>query len=99
MSNSAVLHGFPGSKRETAYSPIYACLVRGGVKAYTGLAYGKVFCTAGSLWVTFENDHDDHVLLAGEHLAIPGNGKVVISGSGCYRISVDLDGMDLSDAS
>jgi hypothetical protein len=99
MSHSIALHGLPGSKRSASRLPIYACLVRGGVKAYTGLGYEQIFCTAGSLWVTVENDPDDHVLLAGDHLAIPNNGKVLVSGQGCYRISVGVDGMDLADAS
>ena len=99
MANSVAPQDARGSKRPASYSPIYACLVRGGVKTYTGRVHERIFCTAGDLWVTFENEPDDHVLQAGGHVAIPNNGKVVVSGQGCYRISVGPDGMDLADAS
>jgi quercetin dioxygenase-like cupin family protein len=95
MSNRVALPGV----RPATYTPIYACLPRGRVKAYTGRGYERIFCTEGALWVTFENDPVDYVLRAGDHLAIPNGGKMLVSGQGCYRISVGLDGMDLADAS
>jgi hypothetical protein len=81
------------SPRSTPASP------GGGIKAYYDLAGETIHCTAGRLWVTFQGDTDDYILLAGEHLVVPNQGKTLISGPGCYRISSSLDGMDLAVAS
>jgi hypothetical protein len=73
--------------------------VRGGVKGYSRLASETIHCTAGHLWVTFEGDTTDYLLSSGENLVIPNQGKLLISGPGCYRISQGIDGMDLAIAS
>ncbi len=49
-----------------------------------------ITCTSGNLWVTVENDRIDFVLHTGERLFIAGRGKVVISGKGTYRITVEV---------
>jgi len=73
---------------ETApYTSRFACLAKDSVEAYSRLAGETLHCTSGHLWVTLEDDAVDHILIAGESLAIPTTGKVVISGPGCYRIS------------
>lgn len=86
------------SMREPHYSPHYACIPRGGLKAYTGLRFERITCTAGHLWITLAGDRKDHVLLPGNALEVPDNGKVVITGPGCYRISKGIDGLDLTAA-
>lgn len=82
-------------ERPNAFVPVYACMPKGGLKGYTGLKDQRIHCTAGTLWVTLQGDAVDHVLQAGEHLEIPDEGKVLVSGPGCYRISRDIDGLDL----
>lgn len=49
--------------------------------------------------MTFEDDPEDYILLAGERVEVPNAGKLLISGPGCYRISRGIDGMDLAIAS
>ena len=71
-------------------TPRSACVVQDAVQAFSRLAGETLTCTSGHLWVTLEDDGVDHVLVAGESLAIPNTGKVVLSGPGCYRISQDL---------
>jgi hypothetical protein len=83
----------------TPFAPRYSCLVRGGIKAYSRLEGERIHCTAGHLWVTFERDRTDYLLFPGEHLGVPNQGKLLISGPGCFRISKDIDGMDLAIAS
>jgi len=83
----------------TAFVPRYSCLVQGGVKAYAKLESETIHCTAGHLWVTFEGDPKDYLLAAGENLVVPNQGKVLVSGPGCFRISKGIDGMDLAIAS
>jgi Protein of unknown function (DUF2917) len=89
-----------GMQEPTHFVPRYACLVKGSVKAFTKLQGERIHCIFGHLWVTFEGDTKDHVLAAGEHLEILNGGKVLLSGPGCYRISIsDVDGLDLAVAS
>lgn len=84
--------------RDSHYSPRYACIPRGGLKSYTGLKFERITCTAGHLWITLAGDPEDHVLYPGSELEIPDDGKVLISGPGCYRISKGVDGLDLTAA-
>jgi len=81
------------------YTPRYSCLPRGGVKALAKLSGETIHCLEGRLWVTFEDDPEDYILLAGERVEVPNAGKLLISGPGCYRISRGIDGMDLAIAS
>lgn len=81
------------------YNPRYACLPQGRVKSYADLEGETVHCLEGRLWVTFEGDSEDHILLAGERVEVPNPGKLLISGPGCYRISRGIDGLDLAQAS
>ena len=43
-------------------------------------------CSDGTLWVTIENDHRDHILRAKQTLVIPTAGKVIVGGCGEYTI-------------
>ena len=81
------------------FAPLYACLAKGGIKAFAKLGSETIHCTAGHLWVTFEGDSTDYILGSGEQHEIPNQGKVLVSGPGCYRISKGIDGMDLAAAS
>ena len=58
-----------------------------------------IHCLEGRLWVTFEDDPEDHILSAGQRVEVPNGGKLLISGPGCYRISRGIDGLDLAIAS
>lgn len=88
-----------GTQGRPHFVPRYSCLVPGGLKAYTELEGERIHCTMGRLWVTFEGDREDYLLAAGEYLEIPNQGKVLVSGPGCYRISKSVDGLDLAIAS
>lgn len=43
-----------------------------------------ILCTNGHLWVTIENDPEDHVLFPGQQLLVSSPGKVIIGGRGGY---------------
>lgn len=45
-----------------------------------------IHCSAGTLWVTIENDHQDHILRAKQTLTILTAGKVIVGGCGAYTI-------------
>jgi hypothetical protein len=96
--NTADFPVFPMHEVST-FAPLYSCLVKGGVKAISELENESIHCTAGHLWVTFEGDSTDYILFSGENLVVPNQGKVLVSGPGCYRISKSIDGMDLAVAS
>jgi hypothetical protein len=54
--------------------------------AFAHLQGQAIHCDAGYLWVTIENDAEDHILFPGESLLIPTPGKVVIGGKGNYSL-------------
>ncbi len=99
MSNAATSLNTMQIHEIAHFAPQYSCLVRGGVKAYSELANETIHCTAGHLWVTFEGDTADYILVSGENIVVPNQGKLLVSGPGCYRISKGIDGMDLGLAS
>lgn len=43
-------------------------------------------CLSGSLWVTIQDDREDHVLVPNEWLLVKTPGKVIISGKGTYEV-------------
>ena len=98
MSHALVMHNDLPMPESTHFSPRYGCLSQGGVKVLSRLEGETIHCNAGRLWVTFENDPKDHILHPGDSLAVPNQGKTLISGPGCYRISRSLDGLDLTAA-
>ena len=80
---------------ETApYTSRFACLAMGSVKAHSELEGEMIHCTSGHLWVTIEGESTDHILIAGESLAVPNSGKVLMSGPGCYRITAGSGAQD-----
>jgi hypothetical protein len=56
------------------------------VAAFDHLEGREIHCFAGNLWVTVENDPDDHILGPGQRLLIAAPGKVVIGGRGGYAL-------------
>jgi hypothetical protein len=54
--------------------------------AFAHLQGQAVRCDAGYLWVTIENDPEDHILFPGESVFIRTPGKVVIGGRGSYSL-------------
>ena len=46
----------------------------------------RIRCTAGYLWVTVEDDPEDHVLAPGQWLRIAAPGKVIVGGRGGYVV-------------
>lgn len=54
--------------------------------ACSDLEGASVRCTSGNLWVTLENDVMDHILRAGQSLAVAVPGKVIIGGKGSYQL-------------
>ena len=59
---------------------------RDRVAAFLHLQGQRIFCHSGNLWVTLENDSEDHVLAPGECFLVPSAGKVVIGGRGSYTL-------------
>lgn len=56
------------------------------VAVFAHLVDQLILCTSGHLWVTIENDPEDHVLFPGQRLLVPSAGKVIIGGKGGYSI-------------
>jgi Protein of unknown function (DUF2917) len=56
------------------------------VAVFAHLQGQLILCSSGQLWVTIENDREDHVLAPGQCLFVPTAGKVVIGGIGCYTL-------------
>lgn len=99
MNHIAVIHNNLPMPESTHFTPRYGCLPQGSVKAFTELAGERIHCNSGHLWVTFEDDTQDHILASGESIEVPNPGRTLISGPGCYRISKGIDGLDLAVAS
>ena len=86
--NNQKIHTQTFEMNETApYTSRFACIAEGSTRAHSELAGETIHCTSGHLWVTLEGDGTDHILIAGERLAVPNRGKVLVSGPGCYRIT------------
>jgi len=45
--------------------------------------------------VSLEDDGKDHILLDGECLAVPRNGRVLVSGPGFFGLSRDGESLDI----
>jgi len=56
------------------------------VPTFAHLMGQLIQCTSGHLWVTIENDQEDHVLFPGQRLFVPSAGKVIVGGKGGYAI-------------
>jgi uncharacterized protein YaiE (UPF0345 family) len=56
------------------------------VATFAGLPGQSVRCISGYLWLTVENDRDDHVIHLGDTFQVPTKGKVIVGGKGRYAI-------------
>jgi hypothetical protein len=56
------------------------------VAVFAHLDGQRITCTSGRLWVTVEDDPNDHVLRPRERMVVAGPGKVVIGGRGSYAL-------------
>jgi hypothetical protein len=97
MNSHSTTQNHSGLHETAPYTSRFACLAKDAIQAFPELAGETLHCTSGHLWVTLENDGADHILVAGDRLAIPSSGKVLVSGPGCYQIT--QHGMDLRRAS
>jgi hypothetical protein len=79
--------------------PGYGRLGQGVIKVYADLAGETIHCLSGCLWVTLEHDGNDYILLVGDSLAFPREGKVVVSGPGFFALSRGGESMGVPLAS
>jgi Protein of unknown function (DUF2917) len=56
------------------------------VASFPDLVGESVRCTSGYLWITVENDGNDHVIEPGQAFLVPTPGKVIVGGKGGYAI-------------
>jgi hypothetical protein len=77
----------------------FAQVGQGAVKAYDNLSGEVIHGLSGCLWVTLEGDIKDYILMEGECLAAPKEGKVLVSGPGFFGISRDGKSLDIRLAS
>jgi len=56
------------------------------VAVFAHLEGQRIRCNGGSLWVTVENDREDHVLEPRQEFLVAAPGKVIISGRGGFEI-------------
>ena len=56
------------------------------VATFTGISGQSVRCLSGFLWLTVENDREDHVIHLGDTFLIRTAGKVIVGGKGRYAI-------------
>lgn len=94
MSHTAVHADWQGLGVPVPLGPRHLCIPRSSLQVYTGIEHETIHCSSGQLWVTFADDPEDYVLLAGEFLEVPNAGKVLVSGPGCYQISRGIDGLE-----
>jgi hypothetical protein len=82
LGNALLIHTVAGS--------LVAEKLQQGQVATIKHSKGKhLYCSSGRLWVTLENEPDDHILEANQCLDIDENGRVVISAlaSGTFRVA------------
>jgi len=61
-------------------------LRKGATEVLKGLGGATLRCTSGMLWVTLQGDSRDYVLTQNQSVAVPNLGKVILSGSGSWKI-------------
>lgn len=67
-------------------APIFGTVKFERVATFTGLEGQRVRCTSGYLWLTVENDRDDHVIHPGDAFLVPNRGTVIVGGKGGYVV-------------
>ncbi len=56
------------------------------VATFSDLKGQSIRCISGYLWLTVENDREDHVIHLGDTFQVPSAGKVIVGGKGRYAI-------------
>jgi hypothetical protein len=75
--------GRTGSEKGT---PKFGIVKFEKVASFKGLGGHSIRCTSGYLWITLENDRDDHVIHPGQSFLVPAGGKVIVGGKGGYAV-------------
>jgi hypothetical protein len=86
--NTTMLHATPKTPN--------ACLAKGAVASLSDHEGEILHCTSGHLWVTLEGEGVDHILMAGESLLVPDQGKLVVSGPGCFQLTGGMGTLPLA---
>jgi hypothetical protein len=88
MSDYAVPHGHDARRSVTLRAHGQFCLQEQAIVILRKNRGQWIGCDAGFVWVTMEGDTEDHVLQPNEQICIAKNGKVIISGDGCFELSL-----------
>lgn len=86
---AALVQRLVQSRARTARRPLAGFTGQVGgdrVAVFAHLEGQRIRCVAGALWVTVENDREDHVLAPGQWLRIAGPGKVIVGGRGRFLL-------------
>jgi hypothetical protein len=75
-----------GHRQTDRRAPKFGAVKFGQVASFTDLQEHRVRCTSGYLWITVENDRDDHVIHPGQAFLVPDGGKVIVGGKGGYAV-------------
>ena len=78
--------GLPARSRVLPRAGVSGTVTHERVAVFAHLEGQRIRCSAGSLWVTVEDDRVDHVLEPGQEFLVSAPGKVVISGRGGFEI-------------
>lgn len=78
--------GYAASKEANPMAGISGTVNFDKTAVFAHLNGQVIVCTTGHLWVTIENDREDHVLFPGQRLLVSTPGKVIIGGRGGYSL-------------
>jgi len=78
--------GYAASKEANPMAGISGTVNFDKTAVFAHLNGQVILCTTGHLWVTIENDREDHVLFPGQRLLVSTPGKVIIGGRGGYLL-------------
>ena len=78
--------GYAASKEANPMAGISGTVNFDKTAVFAHLNGQVILCTSGHLWVTIENDREDHVLFPGQRLLVSTPGKVIIGGRGGYLL-------------
>jgi len=76
----------PARSRVLPRAGVSGTVTHDRVAVFAHLEGQRIRCSDGGLWVTVENDREDHVLAPGQEYLVTAPGKVVISGRGGFEI-------------
>jgi hypothetical protein len=78
--------GLPARSMVPPRAGVSGTVTHDRVAVFAHLEGQRIRCGAGSLWVTVENDREDHVVDSGQEFLVATPGKVIISGRGGFEI-------------